>query len=151
MTAATLKAYLEYGINVRAVDVCAGPSSWARSSIGARRHDTLMRMKQTILFTLSVIAEIDDEGLEAGEFGEADRMCNKLIDAVNAAVPEGWQAARQIVLDPKRLNCGHCAECDNWVTDCEQPEPLEGLCNGAVFEGRLLCDEHLPPSHRWAF
>lgn len=107
-------------------------------------------MKRAVLLNLSVIVEVDEAEL-LRDHGELDEISNRLIDALDAVVPGGWQSLRQSTLDPAALNCGRCAECDGWVTDCERPEPLDGLCNGATHDGRLLCDEHLPPDHRWAF
>lgn len=109
---------------------------------------------RTVLLDLSVLVDIDEAELarETGEsFGEITRISDRLIAAVNNLIPGGWQSLRQHVLDPGRVNCGRCVECDRWVTDRDKPDHLPGLCNGATHEGRLLCDDHLPPDHRWAF
>lgn len=106
-------------------------------------------MKRSLLVNISVIVEVEETELTDDD--EAlQQVTARLIEAVEAVVPDGWESAREIVLDAN-VNCGRCAACDGWVTDRERPEPIDGLCNGAVHDGRLLCDEHLPPDHRWAF
>jgi hypothetical protein len=55
------------------------------------------------------------------------------------------------MLNEATLNCGHCHNCNCWCTDKEKPNSISQLCNGAVYDGKLLCDECLPKNHRWAF
>lgn len=43
------------------------------------------------------------------------------------------------------------SKCGQWTTDREKPDSIVGLSNGATINGRLLCDECLPPKHKWAF
>ena len=107
-------------------------------------------MNRTVLLTIQVIVDVDEAEL-TDEFDELDRASHRLRDAIDAVVPDGWQSTRRLVLDPGDVNCGRCAVCDGWVTDRERPDPIDGLCPGAVVDGQLLCDEHLPPDHRWAF
>ena len=63
----------------------------------------------------------------------------------------GWHGARVIKLEPAERACGQCAQCGGWVTNSEKPDPMPKPCNGAISEGRLLCDEHVPPGHPSAF
>gem|GEM_PF-6689227 len=56
----------------------------------------------------------------------------------------GWHGARVIKLEPAERACGQCAQCGGWVTNSEKPDPMPKPCNGAISEGRLLCDEHVP-------
>jgi hypothetical protein len=110
--------------------------------------------KKTFLMTLTVAVEASDEEPDSGlsELGQLEHRLAAALDvALDQPAPLGWQALWSLELDPASSNCGQCAECGGWVTDREQPEPLAGLCNGARVNGRLLCDEHLPKEHRWAF
>lgn len=80
----------------------------------------------------------------------ADTLAHQLEAAIKT-MPAEWQSTRFLTLDPSTNNCGQCTECQSWVTDRELPDAIAGLCNGACVNGRLLCDEHLPNDHRWAF
>ncbi|WPB82251.1 hypothetical protein KYC5002_24435 [Archangium violaceum] len=110
--------------------------------------------KKTLLVTLTVAVEASDEELASG-LSELAQVERSLTRAVNAALeqprPLGWQTVRSSELDPASSNCGRCTRCGGWVTDRDRPEPLDGLGNGARVDGQLLCDEHLPEGHRWAF
>ncbi|HEX8700245.1 MAG TPA: hypothetical protein VF815_15470 [Myxococcaceae bacterium] len=111
--------------------------------------------RKTFLVTLTVAVEASDEESRSG-LSELEELEQRLIESVDAALgnperPLGWQATWSTELDPASINCGQCAVCGSWVTDRERPDSHIGLCNGARVEGRLLCDEHLPPGHRWAF
>ncbi len=105
------------------------------------------------LLTLSVVVDASLDGGGA-PLSPAEILAQKIERAIAEALG-GEHAGVQIVsfaaLDPTTTNCGRCAQCGAWVTDRERPEPNRGLTNGAVVDGRLLCDEHLPPGHRWAF
>jgi len=48
---------------------------------------------------------------------------------------------------------GRCAVCNRWVYDVENftRETPGGICRGAIVDGQLLCDEHLPKDHPVAF
>ena len=78
-------------------------------------------------------------------------MMDAALEAVGRAVSGTAVLARYIELDPATTNCGRCIRCGSWVTDRTQPEALADLPNGATHDNRLLCDEHLPPDHVWAF
>lgn len=62
-----------------------------------------------------------------------------------------WISMSRVKLDENHLNCGKCFKCGQWTTDCDLVNPLPDLCNGARIDGKLLCDECLPPDNRWAF
>jgi len=111
--------------------------------------------KKTFLVTLTVAVEASDQESSSG-LSELEELEQRLIQSVDVALespspPLGWQVTWSTELDPTSINCGQCAVCGGWVTDRERPDPLKGLGNGARVEGRLLCDEHLPPGHRLAF
>lgn len=63
-----------------------------------------------------------------------------------------WESDTIIPLDGKP-GVGRCAECNRWVFDLDNVTQMTPTCisRGATFEGRLLCDEHLPPDHPHAF
>lgn len=107
---------------------------------------------KTVLVTLSFAVEVPDEGYPETAFAAGDRV----EAAVKAALPGlerplGWQTTGYVDLTTPGINCGRCAECGGWVTDVTKPERVDGLGYGAVWEGRLLCDEHLPKDHAAAF
>jgi hypothetical protein len=112
-----------------------------------------MKEKKAFLITLTVVVEVDDTPEDG--MSELDRLQNRLIDVVAEVSglhpPLGWQTSWTTELDPLTTNCGQCTVCKSWVTDRESPEPIEGLDNGARVEGQLLCSEHLPPGHPYAF
>lgn len=58
-----------------------------------------------------------------------------------------------IKLDSKIMNCGHCQNCGCWVTNRElnNPKPIKALSIGALYLGKLLCDECLPDNHPLVF
>ena len=110
---------------------------------------------KTILLTMNLIVEVpvttpDEEDLQA--IALAGRLQAAIDDALGPH-PQGggWVGTSYCDLDPSTMNCGRCAVCGVWTTDRERPEPIRGLSYGARFDGRLLCDEHLPEGHRWRF
>ena len=118
-------------------------------------------MKRTVLLKISVLIEVDSAEvtkLENTEFGEIDRAGNRVQDAINrelgvdgAVSHQGWYQTSPMVLDEQTMNCGRCAVCGAWVSDCEKPDRIYELHIGATVNGRLLCDDHLPKGHIWAF
>jgi len=113
-------------------------------------------MKKTILIRISALVEIDDTELDK-DFNELDKLMYGLGENVNDLLGYngesnlGWISTQSIVLDENKINCGKCSICNVWVTDREKPNPVIGLQNGAVYNGKLLCDDDLPDGHRWAF
>lgn len=111
--------------------------------------------QSTFLIALNVLVEVappagGEPDKAAGEL--ARRLEEALIGVLGDQAPHlGWQSTRVLRVDVPRLNSGQCAVCGTWVTDREAPEPVVGLVNGAHVADRLLCDEHLPAGHRWAF
>lgn len=110
-------------------------------------------MKKSYLYTISVLVEFDEAELVPDEldFTPVDRTGHRIVDTIDAAFPDAWQTMGIRELDPATMNCGRCAECGCWTTDCERPDRLTGVNAGAVHDGRLLCDDHLPEDHPWAF
>ena len=110
-------------------------------------------MKKTVLLRLGVLVEVDPDG----DSRELVRIMHRLHAAIDQELGcqdnrvVGCQSNRPLELDDPGLNCGRCAVCGGWVTDCARPDRIPELCNGAVVDGQLLCDDHLPPDHRWAF
>ena len=44
-------------------------------------------------------------------------------------------------------NCGMCAECGNWTSDYGKENCIQELSNGAIVDGKWLCDLCLPKDH----
>lgn len=114
-----------------------------------------MTKKRTVMLRVAILVEADAD--EAGvDYDALSKTEWRLKDAIDEALGElpnelGWLSTRYIELGVAGVNSGRCAECGAWVTDVEKPEPISGLQNGATVDGRLLCDDHLPENHRWAF
>lgn len=90
------------------------------------------------------------------DYGLIAKVTNKLsndqiIKVGTDEVDLQWEGTSTVILDPNLINCGKCSNCGSWVTDREKDDPVLELCNGATFEGKLLCDECLPEHHMWAF
>lgn len=110
--------------------------------------------RRTVMLTLTVLLEVPATEPE-GDLGVAEKIAFKLEGAIEVTLGDppnhlGWVSTRFSDIDRPGVNSGRCAECGAWATDCEKPRPVDGLNNGAMFDGRLLCDERLPPGHRWA-
>jgi hypothetical protein len=55
------------------------------------------------------------------------------------------------IYDTNKDNIGKCVNCGQWTTNREADNSIGSICNGAVVDGKLLCDDCLPKGHRWAF
>lgn len=112
-------------------------------------------MKKTVLINASFLVEVEEIEVHK-DFGMIDQVTNELcqdqtIQIGTNAVNVEWESCSTVVLDPGSMNCGLCSTCGRWTTDREKRDPLLQLCNGATFEGKLLCDDCLPEDHRWSF
>lgn len=84
-----------------------------------------------------------------------------LREAVTAAIAQRFAGAPDVSVEWESMGTlplddlpgvGRCAVCNCWVFDVESSAEYRPPINpGAVFEGRLLCDEHLPEDHPVAF
>ncbi len=72
-------------------------------------------------------------------------------DFLKESAESSWCSETRTGLDPAKMNYGRCAICSRWTSDCEKPDVIEELQRGAVSGDRLLCDEHLPSDHPYAF
>jgi hypothetical protein len=111
--------------------------------------------KRHYLLQLTVVVEAAEQAVGQGPT-EVELLERRLVSAVRRELgeqpePLGWSTTRFTELDPGHVNCGRCEVCGVWVTDREREEPLAGLPWGARLDGRLLCEDHLPPDHPWAF
>ena len=110
-------------------------------------------MAKVVLVSLSYIV------LKPDDWDEIDGLIPEW-SAIEAAVAhaigpgqqtgEGWISGSEGVLRPGD-NWGTCAVCSCYISDINQPSRIGQLSRGTLFEGRLLCDEHLPPDHPDAF
>ena len=112
---------------------------------------------KTFLFTVSYLIDVEDDfqlGTEEGDKFERlvmhtlSKDPGEKIDDTNFAK---WAQCRYGILDTQTMNCGKCGKCGAWTSDREKEDPIRELQIGATVEGVLLCDEHLPKGHRWAF
>lgn len=114
-----------------------------------------MEKKETVLIKVSYLVELTENELTR-EDDVLDKITTK-IGKDEKIIVEGkefdisWNTTSSFMLDTDTSNCGKCANCGAWVTDREKPNHISELCNGAIVDGKLLCDECLPADHRWAF
>lgn len=119
------------------------------------KHIARMR-PESFLVTVNVIVDRQIHYDSDDPYVEVDKFSDRLIEAVEAFVAtqsgsQRWESSSCVTLGLRGSNSGQCAICGRWVTDQEKPEPIYGLNPGATVDGQLLCDEHLPKDHRWAF
>lgn len=110
-------------------------------------------MKKTVLLRLSFLAEVDKAEWDK-DFNDLEKLEFELIEKCEELGKEfnlEWESSRPLELDEKEINCGRCEECGRWVSDVEKPDTISELNIGTFFEGRLLCDDHLPKDHEYAF
>lgn len=124
---------------------------------GSRLPKHIARMlPESFLITVNVIIDRQIHYDSDEPYVEVDAFSDQLIEDIEAFVTkqpgsQRWVSSSLVTLGLRGSNSGQCAICGTWVTDREKPDPIYGLCNGATVDGKLLCDEHLPKDHRWAF
>jgi hypothetical protein len=105
---------------------------------------------------LGVLIEVDEKEIEK-KFSDVDKIGNEIIDSINNTLKYGedsqlgWSFLTAIPLDENGLNCGRCSNCGGWASDKEKPGFIRELGIGARINGKLFCDECLPPDHPLAF
>lgn len=113
-----------------------------------------MKEKRAVLVKTYHIIEVNEEEL-VKEDGLLDNVMKEVSQDWNISMEENvfmkWEGTSMVPLLPELSNCGKCFSCGTWTTDREKEEPIEGLANGAVVNGNLLCDQCLPQDHTWAF
>lgn len=112
-------------------------------------------MKKTVLINASFLVEVEESEVHK-DFGMIDQVANELCQGQTIQIGTNevnveWESCSTVVLDPGSMNCGQCSTCGRWTTDREKSDPLLQLCNGATFEGKLLCDDCLPEDHTGSF
>lgn len=114
---------------------------------------------KTWLVSVSVSIEQPEE-LADGDMPRPG-MLHAIPDAVTAALAKlfagepdtkvQWEMMRAGPLDDLP-GVGRCTVCNCWVFDAENcGEYVPEVNPGAVVDGRLLCDDHLPEDHPVAF
>ena len=111
-----------------------------------------MENKKTVLLRVAYLVELKEEDIN-DDNGILDKVENKIsqdmvISIDNRDIELEWNSTSYFRLDSEVFNCGKCANCGQWTTDREKPDSIDGLCNGATVENKLLCDECLPHNHR---
>lgn len=61
-----------------------------------------------------------------------------------------WISSVLGFFDTEEDNIGICDNCGSWTANREAGLAPLGICNGAIVDGKLLCDQCLPKGHRWA-
>jgi len=112
-------------------------------------------MKKTVLIRVSYLVELQENDINDNN-GILNKITNEIDESRNIHFDDNnilleWTSTSSIVLDSDNLNCGKCSNCGQWTTDKEKSNSVEGICNGATVNGKLLCDECLPHDYRWAF
>jgi hypothetical protein len=115
---------------------------------------------ESTLISVAVILEEDaDEARRIGYAWSTEEEIRKAVLAAIAVLVRNrpharveWSSLSSIPLDG-RPHCGRCAVCNRWVYDAESrsDDTPTGICQGAIVEDRLLCDDHLPKDHPLAF
>lgn len=114
-----------------------------------------MQEKKTVLIRVAYMVELPEKEINSDN-GILDKITREISESKNLIIDEKgielhWNSTSSLMLDSENFNSGKCSKCGQWVTDREKPDAVEGLCNGATVDGKLLCDECLPSDHRWAF
>jgi hypothetical protein len=114
------------------------------------------------VLTVTVLVEEDSEkALPPAPNGwrSTDDDIQKAVTAAIAdllttrpGVTVDWESLTSTPLDGKP-GVGRCAVCNRWAYEVENRTSWTPTCisPGAVVDGQLLCDEHLPPDHPHAF
>lgn len=114
-----------------------------------------MEGKKTVLIRVAYLVELPEEEINTDD-GVLDKITSIIGEDMklvidNIDVTLDWNYTSSFILDSTNFNCGKCSKCGQWTTDREKPDAVEGICNGAIVDGKLLCDECLPKDHRWVF
>jgi len=110
--------------------------------------------RKTVLLSVNILVEmpedvIGDDGFN--DLGELESTLSDVLDAVETPFQLSWESTQSLALDVSTMNCGKCESCGSWVSDREKADAIQQLNIAATFNGRLLCDECLPPDHKLAF
>jgi hypothetical protein len=115
---------------------------------------------ESTLLTVSLLVE--EDATVAGRVPFPLRTEEEIRKAILAAVaailsdrPDvrvEWSSLSTMPLD-RAEGYGRCAMCNRWAYDAElaDGEQRGGVSRGAMVDGRLRCDEHLPPGHPLCF
>jgi hypothetical protein len=114
---------------------------------------------RSTLLTVSLVVEEDAIAEQMPfELATDEEICKAILAAVAALlsyrpdVRVEWSSTTSMPLDDSD-GYGRCAVCNCWAFDAERNDDVRryGVSHGAVVDGRLRCDEHLPPGHPLCF
>lgn len=118
-----------------------------------------METKSTLL-RISLLVEEDKEIASRVPFAlRIEAEIEKAVLAAAAAllsdrsdVRAEWSSTSSLVLDTAE-GYDRCAVCNRWAYNAELSDGVRrgGVSPGAVVDGRLRCDEHLPSGHPLCF
>jgi hypothetical protein len=110
-----------------------------------------MKNKITKLLKVNFLYEQNEEELDSEIIEKFENEIINKCEEIGAQYNLKWESSSFIVLDKETMNCGNCEKCGCWVTDLDKEGVISELNRGAVYDGKLLCDECLPPDHKYAF
>jgi hypothetical protein len=107
-------------------------------------------MTKVYLCTATYIYEVPDDFVYEDEFEIYRKSAFIERTFVNGEDKFHWTSSLINLYDTEKDNIGKCANCGRWTTNREADNSPSDICNGAIVDGILLCDQCLPKDHIWA-
>jgi len=114
-----------------------------------------MENKKTVLIKDAYLVDLSVDDIDTDD-SVIDKISDSLssdriLSVMDKRFDLQWNGTSCLILNSTNFNSGKCSNCGQWTTDREKRDAIEGLCNGATVDDKLLCDECLPSNHRWSF
>lgn len=115
-------------------------------------------MSNLAITIIRCTAEVSDSDIDADISSEKfDSMREKLIDLLKSHGYR-YQCAETSFLNTEKYSITNCQRCGHYMVDreanpagIEYPVDHEIIINdGAMLEGKSLCEQCLPSGHRWS-
>ena len=115
-------------------------------------------MKNLAITSIHCTAEVSISEIDAGTPGEQfEGMRNQLIELLKKHGYQ-YQRAETYFLNTNKYSITNCQRCGHYMVDreanpagIENPVEHEIIINdGALLEGKFLCEQCLPSGHRWS-